>query len=209
MKKGYIYKITSPSGKIYIGKTFYISSRKANYKKYRCKGQRILYNSLLKYGWDNHLFEIVKEGIFTDEELSKLESHYIIHYNTFKSWNPNIGMNLTLGGDGCRIVHHTDETKKKISNSRKNQSLTDKQKNYFLSKIGKKINKSKEWIDNNAASIKKPIIQLTLFNQFVKEWKSAKDVQDELGFCRKNIGANLKKRTKTAYGYKWIFKTKS
>jgi len=52
-KLGYIYKITSPSKKIYIGQTFYLSERKCNYKSLNCKKQKIIYNSLLKYGWGN------------------------------------------------------------------------------------------------------------------------------------------------------------
>ena len=45
-----------------------------------------------------------------------------------------------------------------------------------------------------------------LDNEFLKEWKSAKDVELELGLSRKNISANLRNKTKQAYGYKWKFK---
>jgi hypothetical protein len=51
-----IYKITSPSNKIYIGQSNNILYRwKYCYKKLNCKSQRHLYNSLMKYGFDNHV----------------------------------------------------------------------------------------------------------------------------------------------------------
>jgi hypothetical protein len=71
---------------------------------------------------------------------------------------------------------------------------------------GKKIIKSAEWIKNNSESIKKPILQYSLNDEFIKEWKSAKDVELELGLSRKNISVNLRGKTNHAYGYKWKYK---
>jgi group I intron endonuclease len=56
-----IYKITSPSGKIYIGQSTNIENRFNSYRILDCKKQIKLYNSLKKYGWDNHIKEIVEE----------------------------------------------------------------------------------------------------------------------------------------------------
>jgi predicted GIY-YIG superfamily endonuclease len=51
-KIGYcIYKITSPSEKVYIGQSRNIQRRVKNYKRIDCKQQTILYNSINKYGW--------------------------------------------------------------------------------------------------------------------------------------------------------------
>jgi len=46
---GYIYKITNPSGKIYIGQTTNIHIRKSKYKNSNCKNQTRLFNSIKKY----------------------------------------------------------------------------------------------------------------------------------------------------------------
>lgn len=205
MGKGYIYKITSPSGKIYIGKTINIINRKSSYKGLHCKKQRILYNSLLKHGWENHSFEILLEGNYTNDELSKFEIYYIILYNSFVKWN-DFGMNLTLGGDGCPLISHSDETKKKISETKKNQTPTERQLNWYKNLVGRKINKSDEWIKNNGESIKKPIIQYSLNGQFIKEWSSAKDVELELGLSRKNISSNLREKSLSAFGFIWKYK---
>jgi group I intron endonuclease len=56
-----IYKITSPSGKIYIGQSINIDGRKKQYYSLDCKKQPKLYNSFKKYGPENHIFEIIEE----------------------------------------------------------------------------------------------------------------------------------------------------
>jgi group I intron endonuclease len=60
LRKGSIYKITSPSRKVYIGLTFNIYSRKSHYKNLFCKSQTKIYLSLLKYGWEQHTFEVIE-----------------------------------------------------------------------------------------------------------------------------------------------------
>lgn len=52
----------------------------------------------------------------------------------------------------------------------------------------------------------KTIIQLSLENKFIKEWKSAVEVQEQLGINRKNISQCITGRNKTAGGYKWVTK---
>ena len=142
MKKGYIYKITSPTGKIYIGKTTNLNVRFKDYKKCNCKTQKILCSSLKKYGFKNHNIEILNEGFYSDTELSNLEIYYIGVYNSFNRNNVN-GMNLTLGGEGTtgkilseesrkkigeksKLRKHSEETKKKISENRRKTGKTEK-----------------------------------------------------------------------------------
>lgn len=69
-----IYKITSPSGKIYIGQSVDILSRINKYKNAKCITQPIILKSILKYGWENHLFEIVLEC--EKSELNEKERYY-------------------------------------------------------------------------------------------------------------------------------------
>ena len=56
-----IYKITSPSGKIYIGQSKDINKRFNLYKRLQCERQPKLYNSFIKYGTINHKFEVLCE----------------------------------------------------------------------------------------------------------------------------------------------------
>lgn len=54
----------------------------------------------------------------------------------------------------------------------------------------------------------KPIIQLNLNGEIIKEWRSAAEVEKELGFNDEFISdcAKQKYGRKTAYGYKWRYK---
>ena len=57
-----IYKITSPSGKIYIGQSIDIDTRWSQYKIIsKSSGQKRLRNSFKSYGRENHIFEIIEE----------------------------------------------------------------------------------------------------------------------------------------------------
>lgn len=206
MKTGCIYKILSPTGAIYIGKTYDYKKRLISYKTLHCKRQHRIYNSINKHGWNSHTAEIIYEADVDSKTLSELETFYIVHYNSYHKWNP-LGMNLTLGGDGCRIEHHTEETKKKISQTKLGQSKTQAQKEAHQKMFGRKINKHYNWIKNNSEARKKPLVQYTIDDEFITEWKSAQDVQDVLGYCRKNISCCLRNKTKHAYGFKWKYKT--
>ena len=91
-----IYKITNPNGKVYIGQSVNIEKRWNRYKNLipkDCIGQPLIYRSLIKYGVKNHIFEIIE--LCNKEELNKLESYYIVLYNSF---NSKCGLNLTSGG---------------------------------------------------------------------------------------------------------------
>lgn len=69
-----IYKITSPSNRVYIGQSKDIPDRIKRYKMLRCEKQIRLYASLNKYGFDNHVFEVLEECAV--EILDCRERHY-------------------------------------------------------------------------------------------------------------------------------------
>ena len=107
-----IYKITNPKGAIYIGQSKNVNERLTRYKKLQCcKSQHLLYRSFLKYGVNNHNFEILVIGEYPKDELNKLENEFILKFNSFRQ-NNKLGMNLTSGGDS---IEYTDEIKKKMS----------------------------------------------------------------------------------------------
>ncbi len=55
----YIYKITNPHGKIYIGQTVNLKIRLRVYERLAMPNQKKLFNSVKKYGWENHTVEIL------------------------------------------------------------------------------------------------------------------------------------------------------
>ena len=69
-----IYKITSPSGKIYIGQTTNFIKRKNYYKNGAKPYQVRIYNSLEKYGYDAHTIEFIEECLV--ENLNERERHW-------------------------------------------------------------------------------------------------------------------------------------
>lgn len=130
-----VYKIISPVGKIYIGKTKNLKNRFSRYNSLNCEQQKKLYSSLLKYGFSNHSYEI----LFISENPIILNEQEILFIEEFETFNSKQGLNLTEGGDG-RNGLHTNKTKQKISNSLKNSK---KHKDVMISKeYREKLSKS-------------------------------------------------------------------
>jgi group I intron endonuclease len=131
-----IYKITSPTKKVYIGQSVDIEKRLYNYKILNCKGQTAIYRSLLKYGIDKHKFEVLCEC--NVEELNDKERYY---QDVFSVMDKN-GLNCKLTKSSDRngilseetklkigLAHkgkkkHSDESKKKISEANKGNKHT-------------------------------------------------------------------------------------
>jgi group I intron endonuclease len=112
-----IYKITSPSNKIYIGQSKDIYARwRYSYQSepLRCQQQRFLFHSLKKHGHHKHKFEIIQ--ICTAEELNTLEKYYI---DLFQTFNSKFGLNIKEGGSRPK---HSEETKRLISEKAKLQT---------------------------------------------------------------------------------------
>jgi group I intron endonuclease len=137
-----IYKIINPKGKIYIGQSINIEYRFYGYKKYiKCKSQRKLYNSLIKYGESNHTFSIIEECDI--KMLNERERYWQEYFDTVKN-----GLNLKLTGYDDKSGSLSDETKDKVKEGLNKyfQNLTDKEKceiygKSSLSKKGKPGNK--------------------------------------------------------------------
>lgn len=108
-----IYKITSPTKKVYIGQSINIEKRFNYYKRLNCKQQIRLYNSFLKYGVDKHKFEILCECSI--EELNEKERYY---QDAFSAIDKN-GLNCMLTKSYCRSGKMSEESRKKMSELRK------------------------------------------------------------------------------------------
>jgi len=200
-----IYKITSPSNKVYIGQSIDVLKRWNKYYNLNCKQQPKIYSSLLKYGANKHKFEIICQ---CDRiELNNLEIYYI---DLYKSFNNNTGLNLLSGGNNNIF---SNETRLKMSLSKKGkkrppltnehkENLSKAKKGKIFSKIHKE-NLSKASLDKNS----KPIYQLDLNNSIIKKWKSSVDAQNNLNISSSHISKccrNLK-GFKSAGSFKWKY----
>ena len=101
---GLIYKLTTPSGKIYIGQT--TRTLEQRYKEH-CSGyeKTIICKAIQKYGSDNISKEILFEG--NDEELDEKEKYFI---ELFDSMEPN-GYNIRSGGSNGK---HSELSKQRM-----------------------------------------------------------------------------------------------
>ena len=109
MITGIIYKYTSPSNKIYVGKTINESERKhAFLTKERYAGIKID-NARAKYGPKNFKYDVIERHEYSSveeatESLNILEAYYIGLYNSLVK-----GYNMSLGGEGSPGYHLTPE----------------------------------------------------------------------------------------------------
>lgn len=93
-----IYKITSPTNKVYIGQSINIERRFKNYKSIsQTRGQVMLHNSFKKHGVNNHIFEIIEECIV--ESLNERERYWQDFYNVLE------------GGLNCLLTDTKDSIK--------------------------------------------------------------------------------------------------
>jgi len=107
-----VYKATNKvNGKSYVGQTSYPLNMRIHRHIQSRRG--IFSNALRKYGPDSFEFETVA-WCDTKYKLEFLERFYI---KFFDSKVPN-GYNLTDGGDGLPGWNHSEETRKKLSESK-------------------------------------------------------------------------------------------
>lgn len=132
------------NGKIYVGLTSMTpEERWRNGKRYK-EGTHFR-NAIDKYGWDNFEHKIIKENL-TKDEASYWEQYYISFYN---SSDRKYGYNMSSGGEhgghpqtaetrrkisengfhqGMKNKTHSDDTKKKMSESRTGKKFSDESK---------------------------------------------------------------------------------
>ncbi len=105
-----IYKITSPSGKIYIGQSSDIEKRFKKHKTNPEKNLVKLYISFKNYGVEKHIFEIIEECL--TNELNNRERYYQEIYDVIGE----NGLNLRLTNTLYKKGQMSNETKIKMSN---------------------------------------------------------------------------------------------
>lgn len=216
----YIYCLKDPIDGIikYIGK-----SDTPN-KRYIDHIRKHSYTITKKNNWIKKLISINKKPILEilevvpTSEWSFWEKYWI---GLFKFWGFNL-YNLTNGGDGG---NYGIESNKKISEKLKNRKfsnetilrMSESAKKRKITDLGrKKLSKSRIGVKNSMYGKKqsllcieskyKPVIQYTLEDEFVCEWRSLKEVSEYLLINRNTIRMVCNNQRKSAGGYKWKFK---
>jgi len=231
-----IYKLTSPSGKIYIGQSINVQKRlRGYYHNFKfLQEQRRLYNSFMKYGVEAHNFEIVE--LCTPLQLDEKELEW--------------GLKLkVLGENGlvCRLGHAngkmSEESKKLISKAlmgkKQSKETIEKRRAKLigrevsdLERINKREGKIKQYkespmgwgnkisisklnssykrsTESNKATGKgneKPIIQYDKDMNKLNTFISATDAMKQTNIKNDNISHCLRGKSKSAGGFIWKFK---
>jgi hypothetical protein len=115
---GFIYCITFPNGKKYIGQT--TKEIEERIKEHICVSRRdaqyVLSKAIRKYGENTIIYEPIDIAHDRDE-LNMLEIEYILFYNTH--YLKGNGYNMTDGGEGVVGYRHTEESKRIMSEKSK------------------------------------------------------------------------------------------
>jgi len=132
-----IYRITSPTQRVYIGQTWNLHARIRSYRAMHCKTQKVLYRSLSKHKVESHKIEVLAELPFdtTQDILDNFEILYISQHKEcgFKMMNIKEGGSRgkhgeitklkfigNRNGEGNKGKIRNVENRLKISNSLKN-----------------------------------------------------------------------------------------
>lgn len=130
IEKGIIYRLTSPSNKVYIGQTIFtlkkrVIAHNSSAKKHTSgTGCPMLNKAIRKYGIDNfkqeviHEFTNVTRKYFDEMEVMEIAKHNCIYPN---------GYNIAKGGSGLSRPkeHQTQEERQKRSDSLRKYSYKD------------------------------------------------------------------------------------
>ena len=145
----YIYRILNKkNGKSYIGQTLNLRTRWLGHIRSSRDGSSAIGTAIKKYGLESFEFQVLEE-VESQEDLDRLERHYIKIYETNMSTGGH-GYNLTDGGFfGVRGLKMSEETKSIMSEKKK--ELYNKSTNVIdkISATIKKLWQDEEYIKKN------------------------------------------------------------
>lgn len=105
-----IYRITSPSNKVYIGQSWELEKRQKRYGRPSVnKNQRKIYISIKKYGWEAHKFEVI-HGLPKDVTQEILDRYEVLYWQLHKDCNIEM-LNIREPGRGGK---NSEETKARM-----------------------------------------------------------------------------------------------
>ena len=207
-----IYKTTDlTNGMIYVGKD------QKNNPEYFGSGL-IIRKIIEKHGKENFIKEILEECT-SKGQLCEREEYWI---KELDATNRSIGYNIlssSFGGDTTSRHPNREEIIEKrrlkmighpvSAQARANISKALKGVKHHSDRKRNNTNpvteKAKKNITIGMSKFKKPILQLDLEGNIVKEWESSKEILNELGYSRGTIAAHCRRESK-GYGYKWKYK---
>lgn len=217
-----IYKIINPKGKVYIGQSIDVFKRKKHYKYMNSIGN-IVYNSIKKYGWENHTHEIIEECFI--EQLNEKETYWKQYYldQVKGDWKQVMFCSLYDFGGGPKSIEFKNilkniwssksiEEKEVINLKRREGNLGKKKpgsgyRNQSKEDIEKLIQRSPFNQSDWGEKCKKSIYMLDKTTKnILKEFGSVTEASYIMGISQGSISCALTGRSKTSCGFIWIYK---
>ena len=173
-----IYKITSPTYRIYIGQSKDLKRRVSEYRNMdvKLKSQTRLYNSLQKYGWENHQFDIIEYCIEEDLDCSERFWQDIFEVTG------KMGLNCILQECGAKRREFSEEMLLKRSESMKGE---------LNPMFG--VKRPKEWGENHSIFLKEMFADPNYINPL--KGRKMSDKQREI-LLASNLGRKASEETK-------------
>ena len=230
-----VYMHTFPNGKRYVGITRQEVSRR--WRDGRGYEGQVVYDAILKYGWDNIKHEILYEGL-TKEQAEEKEKQLIKQYDTTSHAN---GYNVELGGNSTGKMseeakrkdsaadkgvmagsqhwhygqHWSEAVKKKISAAHKGMKYSEetlRKKRIIFSGDGNPMYGTKMSAEHKKklqAACVKAVSKPVVCVETGKVYSIAAQAQRETGICSVAIHKVCKRKPKyhTAGGYHWIYQS--
>jgi group I intron endonuclease len=216
-----IYKITNQKELVYIGQSVNLEKRLNSYKRLYVKNKGLikLYRSLIKYGVENHTFEIIEECNI--DLLNERERYWQEFFDCVEN---GLNCRLTKSSDKSGKLSketllkmsiaskgnknwlgkkHSDETKDKISKANLGRKHSD-EVNKSKGRKGRESNRKGIFSENNPRSVK--VLQFDLNDNLIKEWNCLMDIKRELNFHIGNVSSCLKGNLKTYKKFIWKYK---
>lgn len=214
-----VYKIVNKiTNELYVGSTINLKRREYEHFHQLRKNSHSnnhLQHSFNKHGEDNFEFTILE--ICEKNKCLEIEQKHISELKPYYNINPTAGNSLGVKHSietkdkisKTKMGHITsEETKEKISKSlKKSYSIRNIYLNHHIYSDEQKKQISQKRI-NHPTNIKrrKPIIQLTLNDEPIKEWNGCNEIMRELGYYAIHISRCCNGIKKTSYGFKWKYK---
>lgn len=193
----YVYKHTSPDGKVYIGACKDLKHRwRGNGSGYRGSGR--FYDAICEIGWNNFKHEVIAQG------LSQTDAHKLEHLliSEAKSNDEQFGYNMQSGGIAGKC--HCRETKEKMSEAAKKR-YENQEERILQSMRMKECYKSHEYRDKVQNAIRKARCRAVKCVETGDVFESASDAARITGINRACISEVCSGRKKTIHGLHWEY----
>lgn len=226
--KSGIYRIINLiNGKIYIGRSVNLKSRKSKHKT--SITNTIISRAIQKYGHENFKFEVIE--YCECDSLIEREQYYLNLFNPYDENGYNLLKDSSYGGWSGMV--HTPEARLKMSKGKKGitpwnkgkkgvQECSDETRKlmsenrkgngngfYGKSHSEETRNKLREIArDRDMSHCNKKVIQLDkITGEIIKIWDSISDAAEQVLGDKKNsrISAVCRGRAKSAGGFRWLY----